>query len=32
MPIAYSVVILPQLYNSTDPLKMDIDIGSWFGE
>lgn len=27
----YSNVILPQLTNSTDPLNMDLHIGSWFG-
>jgi len=25
-------VILPQLYNSSDSLQMDLDVGSWFGK
>jgi len=29
MPIGYSAVILPQLYNSSDPLSLDIEMGSW---
>ncbi|KAJ6645614.1 hypothetical protein Bhyg_00821 [Pseudolycoriella hygida] len=31
MPIGFSAVILPQLYNSSDDLQMDLDVGSWFG-
>lgn len=31
MPIGYSAVILPQLYNSNDSLQMDLEFGSWFG-
>ncbi|KAG4069034.1 hypothetical protein HA402_008345 [Bradysia odoriphaga] len=30
MPIGFSTVILPQLYNSSDELQMDLDFGSWF--
>lgn len=29
MPIGYSSVILPQLYNTSDPLTMDPEMGSW---
>lgn len=29
MPIGYSAVLLPQLYNSTDDLKIDLAMGSW---
>ncbi|GAB0088103.1 TRET1 [Sergentomyia squamirostris] len=29
MPIGYSAVLLPQLTNTTDPLELDIEMGSW---
>ena len=32
MPIGYSAVLLPQLYNDTEPLVIDIEMGSWIGE
>ncbi|XP_037917653.1 facilitated trehalose transporter Tret1 [Hermetia illucens] len=30
MPIGYSAVLLPQLYNTSDLLQMDVQMGSWF--
>lgn len=32
MPIGYSAVLLPQLYNMSEPLVIDIEMGSWIGE
>lgn len=29
MPIGYSAVLLPQLYNASDAIKIDIEMGSW---
>ncbi|XP_062557553.1 facilitated trehalose transporter Tret1-like [Armigeres subalbatus] len=29
MPIGYSAVLLPQLYNASEPLFIDIEMGSW---
>ncbi|XP_058458850.1 facilitated trehalose transporter Tret1 isoform X2 [Malaya genurostris] len=29
MPIGYSAVLLPQLYNASEPLSIDIEMGSW---
>lgn len=29
MPIGYSAVLLPQLYNMSEPLVIDIEMGSW---
>ncbi|KAL5273628.1 hypothetical protein ACFFRR_000395 [Megaselia abdita] len=29
MPIGYSAVLLPQLYNSSEAIKIDIEMGSW---
>ncbi|XP_055533890.1 facilitated trehalose transporter Tret1 isoform X2 [Wyeomyia smithii] len=29
MPIGYSAVLLPQLYNVSEPLRIDIEMGSW---
>lgn len=29
MPIGYSAVLLPQLYNVSEPLFIDIEMGSW---
>lgn len=32
MPMAYSAVILPQLYKSNDTLRIDMEMGSWIGK
>ncbi|XP_055596999.1 facilitated trehalose transporter Tret1 [Uranotaenia lowii] len=29
MPIGYSAVLLPQLYNASEPLFIDVEMGSW---
>lgn len=29
MPIGYSAVLLPQLYNASDAIKIDVEMGSW---
>ncbi|XP_058830422.1 facilitated trehalose transporter Tret1-like isoform X2 [Topomyia yanbarensis] len=29
MPIGYSAVLLPQLYNVSEPLHIDVEMGSW---
>ncbi|XP_055619269.1 facilitated trehalose transporter Tret1 isoform X2 [Toxorhynchites rutilus septentrionalis] len=29
MPIGYSAVLLPQLYNVSEPLYIDVEMGSW---
>lgn len=31
MPIGYTPVVLPQLSQTDDPLQMDMDMYSWFG-
>lgn len=32
MPIGYSATLLPQLYNSSDALTIDLEMGSWIGK
>lgn len=31
MPMGYTAIFLPQIQNTSDPLRMDISMASWFG-